>query len=60
MSLKIDDIKIVLDTLGHLESKGKKTVASVDRMEGCFTELFPKDKGSVDIIRDSRRKLLES
>ena len=56
MSLKISDMQKMLDTLGHLEKKGKKKVSDIDDMEGCFANLFPKDKTSVDIIRENREK----
>ena len=57
MSLKMDDIKRVLKTLEHLEKKGKKDPSDIDRMEGCFSDLFPKDKSSVEIIRKNREKM---
>ena len=60
MSIKIDDLKKMLDTLGHLEKKGKKKVSVIDDMEGCFADIFPKDKSSVDIIRENREKMFKS
>ncbi|HOX27597.1 MAG TPA: hypothetical protein PLQ76_00435 [bacterium] len=57
MSLKIDDVKKVLATFEHLEKKGKAKLSDIDRMEGCFADLFPKDKSSVDIVKENRKKI---
>ena len=59
MSLKMDDLQKVMEILRRLEKKGRKDPAAIDRMEGCFADLFPKDKSSVDIIRDNREKMFK-
>ena len=60
MSLKIEDIKKVLKTFEHLERKGKPKPSNIDKMEGCFSNLFPKNKSSVDVIRENRKKIFDS
>lgn len=60
MSLKMDELKKVLKIMERLEKKGKKDPTAIDRMEGCFADWFPKDKSSVDIIRENREKMFRS
>ena len=50
-------MKKVLATFEHLEKKGKAKLSDIDRMEGCFADLFPKDKSSVDIVKENRKKI---
>jgi len=59
MSLKMEDARKILETFERLKKKGKRKLSAIDEMEGCFTDLFPKEKSSVDIIRENREKMFE-
>lgn len=59
MGLKVEDIEKLNKIFSRFKKPRKKDPDAIKKMVGCFKDLFPPDKSSVDIIREQREDMLK-
>ncbi len=59
MGLNVEDIENLNRIFSRFKKPRKKDPDAIKKMVGCFKDLFPPDKTSVDIIREQREELLK-
>jgi hypothetical protein len=59
MGLKVDDIEKLSKIFKIYKKPKKNDPDAIKKMVGCFKDLFPEDKSSVDLIREQREEMLK-
>ena len=59
MGLKVDDIPKLNRIFSRFKKPRKKDPDAIKKMVGCFKDLFPPGKSSVDLIREQREEMLK-
>ena len=59
MGLKVEDIEKLNKIFSRYKKPRKKDPDAIDKMVGCFKNLFPTDKSSVEIMREQRETMLK-
>lgn len=60
MGLKIEDIEKLNKIFSRFKKPSKKDPDAIKKMVGCFKDLLPPDKSSVDLIHEQRKEVLSS